>query len=403
MSSSQTLQAASTDPASTRSDIRRIHLDDKQVILIGTAHISRDSVNMVRQVIEEEQPDTVCVELDDQRYQAIRDPHRWRSLNLVQVLRSGQGAFLLANLALSSVQKRMGMATGVKPGEELAAAAEEAENRQLHLSLIDRNIRTTLLRAWRQTGFWKKLHLFSALLAGMFDNTKLDEEQLAELRQHDTLSALLREMGDNLPGIKTILVDERDRYMAYHIAKAPGSKIVAVIGAAHMPGIQENLPCHIAEAEIEEISRIPEKSRVSKIIPWLIPAVVVALFVTGFFLGDRGQLADAALAWFLANGVLSALGATIALGHPLTVATAFVAAPFTSLNPTIGAGFVSGLAQAYLAGPTVQDLENVSDDVATLRGWWSNRLARVLLVFLFSNLGSAAGTFLAFHWLKDLI
>ncbi len=403
MSSCQPLKTSSIDSTNTHSDIQRIQLDDKQVILIGTAHISRDSVNMVRQVIEEEQPDTICVELDEQRYQAIRDPHRWRSLNLIQVLRSGQGAFLLANLALSSVQKRMGMGTGVKPGEELAAAAEEAENRQLHLSLIDRNIRTTLLRAWRQTGIWKKLHLFSALLAGMFDNTSLDEEQLAELRQQDTLSALLQEMGDNLPGIKTILVDERDRFMAYHIAKAPGRKIVAVVGAAHLPGIQKSLPCLVDETEIEEISRIPEKPRLSKIIPWLIPAVVVALFVAGFFLGDRARLTDAAVAWFLANGVLSALGAIVALGHPVTVATAFVAAPFTSLNPAIGAGFVTGLMQAYLVGPTVQDLETVSDDVATLRGWWSNRLTRVLLVFLFSNLGSAAGTFLAFHWLKDLI
>lgn len=403
MSSCQTLQNLPTDTASIHADIRRIQLDGKQVILIGTAHISRDSVNRVRQVIEEEQPDTVCVELDEQRYQALRDPHRWRSLNLIQVLRSGQGAFLLANLALSSFQKRMGMGTGVTPGEELAAAAEEAEKRQLHLSLIDRNIRTTLLRAWRQTGLWKKLQLFSAIIAGLFDNTRLDEEQLAELRQHDTLTALLQEMGDSLPGIKTILVDERDRFMAYHIAKAPGRKIVAVVGAAHLPGIQENLPCHITEAEIEAINYIPEKSRLSKLIPWLIPAVVIALFVAGFFLGDRSRLADAAVAWFLANGILSALGATIALGHPLTIATAFVAAPFTSLNPAIGAGFVSGLMQAYLAGPTVQDLETVSDDLATMRGWWGNRLTRVLLVFLFSNLGSAAGTFLAFHWLKDLI
>lgn len=385
------------------SDVVHLHRDDKQIILIGTAHISRDSVDMVRKVIEAEQPEAVCVELDEQRYQAIKDPHRWRSLNLVQVLRRGQGAFLLANLALSSFQKRMGLGTGVKPGEELAAAAEEAERRQLHLSLIDRNIRTTLLRAWRKTGFWKKLRLFSALLAGMFDNTRLDEEQLAQLRQQDTLSALLEEMGDNLPDMKTILVDERDRFMAYNITQTPGRKIVAVVGAAHLPGIRKNLLCSIKESEIRDIDHIPEKSRLSKLIPWVIPAVVLSLFVAGFFLGDRARLADAATAWFLANGVLSAVGSIIALGHPLTVATAFVAAPFTSLNPTIGAGFVTGLVQACVAAPTVRDLETVSDDLATMRGWWNNRLTRVLLVFLFSNLGSTAGTFIAFHWLKDLI
>lgn len=387
----------------TPTDIQRIELADKQIVLVGTAHISRDSVDTVRRVIATEKPDTVCVELDEQRYQALRDPYRWRSLNLVQVLRKGQGAFLLANLALSSFQKRMGMGTGVKPGEELAAAAEEAEKHQMHLSLVDRNIRTTLLRAWRQTGFWKKLQLFSALIAGLFDNTQLDEEELARLRQQDTLSALLQEMGDNLPGLKTVLVDERDRFMAYHIANARGNKIVAVVGAAHVPGIRKNLPCPIPADEIRSIDQIPEKAKISKVLPWLIPAVVVALFVAGFFLGDRARLADAALAWFLANGALSALGALVALGHPLTIATAFVAAPFTSLNPTIGAGVVSGLAQACLAAPTVRDLENVGDDVATLRGWWGNRLTRVLLVFFFSNLGSVAGTFLAFHWLKELI
>lgn len=403
MSSSQTLQQPSAKEETAPSDILRIQLHDKQVVLIGTAHISRDSVDTVRRIIETEQPDAVCVELDQQRYEAIRDPHRWRSLNLIQVLRRGQGAFLLANLALSSFQKRMGMGTGVKPGEELAAAAEEAEQRDLHLSLIDRNIRTTLLRAWRRTGLWKKLQLFSALVAGMFDNSSMDEKQLAELRQQDTLSALLEEMGDNLPELKTVLVDERDRYMAYHIAQTPGHKIVAVVGAAHVPGIRKNLPCSMTEKDIQDISRIPEKSLLSKSIPWLIPSVVVALFVAGFFLGDRARLADAATAWFLANGVLSALGAIIALGHPLTVITAFIAAPFTSLNPTIGAGFVTGLVQACLAAPTVQDLETVGDDLATLRGWWGNRLTRVLLVFLFSNLGSTAGTFMAFHWLKDLI
>lgn len=402
MSSSNALANLPTESPASPSDLRRIQLDDKQVILVGTAHVSRDSVDTVRRIIDSEGPDTVCVELDQQRYQALRDPHRWRSLNLVQVLRRGQGAYLLANLALASFQKRMGLGTGVKPGEELAAAAEEAENRQLDLRLVDRDIRTTLLRVWRRTGFWKKLQLFSALLAGMFDDTRLDEEQLAELRRQDTLSALLQEMGDALPDLKATLVDERDRFMAYHIARAPGRKIVAVVGAAHMPGIVKHLPCSVTREEIEDISRIPEKSSFSRLLPWLIPSLVVALFVAGFFLGDRTRLADAAIAWFLANGSLSALGAAIALGHPLTIAAAFVAAPFTSLNPTIGAGFVTGLVQACLAGPTVRDLETVSEDLATLRGWWGNRLTRVLLVFLFSNLGSTAGTFLAFHWLKDL-
>jgi pheromone shutdown-related protein TraB len=240
-------------------------------------------------------------------------------------------------------------------------------------------------------------------VASLFETQKLDEEELARLRQSDTLSAMLEEMGQLLPSVKTILVDERDLYMAHHIRNAPGKRIVAVVGAAHLPGIVRQLPEDVPSELMAEISTIPEKPRISKVLPWIIPAVVVALFVAGFFLGDRDRIAGAALAWVLANGLLSALGAIVALGHPLTVATAFVAAPITSLNPTIGAGMVTGLVQAFIASPTVRDLERVGDDLVSWKGWWGNRMTRVLLVFVFSSLGSAAGTIVAFGWLKNLL
>ncbi|MHB1397894.1 MAG: TraB/GumN family protein [Trichloromonadaceae bacterium] len=389
------------DPSN--SDIHRIEIDGKEIILVGTAHISQDSVDTVQRIIAEELPDTVCVELDRQRLQALRDKNRWESLNLIQVIKGGQAPFLLANLALAAFQKRMGLQTGVKPGAELSAAAEAAEERGLRVELVDREIRTTLLRAWRKTGFWKRMHLVSTLIAGMFENQKLDEAELAKLRQSDTLSAMLDEMGTLLPSIKTILVDERDLYMAYQIRNAPGPRIVAVVGAAHIPGMLRLLPQQIQPQAIAEISTIPEKRGISKAIPWIIPAVVVALFFAGFFFGDRQRFSEAALAWVLANGLLSALGAILAFGHPLTVITAFIAAPITSLNPTIGAGMVTGLVQAFVAAPSVKDMEQVSDDLANVRRWWSNRMTRVLLVFLFSSLGSAIGTVVAFGWLKNLL
>lgn len=386
------------------SSTHRLQLGDRELILIGTAHISQASIDTVREVIEAEQPDTVCVELDQQRFHALRDRNRWESLNLVQVIRKGQVPFLLANLALSSFQKRMGLQTGVKPGAELAAAAEAAEQGGARVELVDRNIRTTLLRAWRTTGWWKKMQLLATLLASVFEKQEINEEELAKLRQSDTLSAMLEEMGNLLPQVKSILVDERDRYMAHFIRLAPGEKIVAVVGAAHLPGILARFgqPAEDPGA-ITELDRIPNKRPLSKAIPWLIPAVVVALFVVGFFFGNRHQVAGAAMAWILANGLLSALGTVAALGHPLTIATAFVAAPITSLNPTIGAGMVTGLVQAVIAAPTVRDMERVGDDLATLGGWWRNRLSRVLLVFLFSSIGSSIGTIVAFHWLKDLL
>ncbi len=388
----------------TLSGYTRLQVDDKEVILVGTAHISQESVDTVIRTIDELLPDTVCVELDQQRYNSLINQKGWESLNLKELIKKKQVPFLLANLALSSYQKRMGLQTGVKPGAELAAAAQTAEARGMEVELVDRNIRTTLLRVWRKTGLWNKMKVMAALFASLFEKQELDEAELSRLRESDTLSSMLDEMGDLLPSVKRILVDERDIHMAYYIRNAPGEKVLAVVGAAHLPGIVEKLQGEeITFETIAEITTVPPKTTLSKLIPWLIPGIVVALFIGGFFFGDRDQLADAAAAWVLANGLLSALGALLAWGHPVTVLSAFVAAPLTSLNPTIGAGFVTGLVQTLVAPPMVRDMEQVGDDLLTVKGWWRNRLARVMLVFLFSSIGSAVGTFVALGWLKNLI
>lgn len=392
------MQENSTD------DYTRLQVDDKEIILIGTAHISQESVDTVIRTIDTLLPDTVCVELDEQRYQSLINQKGWEALDLKDVIKKKQLPFLLANLALSSYQKRMGLQTGVKPGAELAAAAQTAKERGMIVELVDRNIRTTLLRVWRKTGLWNKMKVMAALFGSLFEKQELDEVELAKLRESDTLSSMLEEMGKLLPSVKQILVDERDVHMAYYIRNAPGEKILAVIGAAHLPGIIQQLQGNeISPVTIAEITTIPEKTTFSKVAPWLIPGIVVALFISGFFWGDRDQLGNAAIAWVLANGLLSALGALLAWGHPVTVISAFVAAPLTSLNPTIGAGFVTGFVQALIAPPTVRDMEQVGEDLVTLKGWWHNRLARVMLVFLFSSIGSAVGTFVALGWLKNLL
>ncbi len=393
-----------SDTPTSNNNYTRLLVDDKEIILVGTAHISQDSVDTVIRTIDTVLPDTVCVELDEQRYQSLINAKGWESLNLKDVIKKRQIPFLLTNLALSSYQKRMGLQTGVKPGAELAAAAKTAEERGMVVELIDRNIRTTLLRVWRKTGLWNKTKVMASLFGSIFEKQELNEAELAKLQENDTLSSMLDEMGKLLPSVKQILVDERDTYMAYHIRNAPGEKILAVVGAAHLPGIIRLLQGdNISSDTISEISIIPPKTTFSKAIPWIIPAIVVALFIGGFFFGNRDQLANAAAAWVLANGLFSALGTLLALGHPLTVISAFIAAPITSLNPTIGAGFVTGMVQSFVAAPTVRDMEHVSEDLATIKGWWQNRLARVLLVFLFSSIGSSIGTFVALGWLKDLI
>ncbi len=392
-----------TESSMTNSDYTSLQVEDKEIVLVGTAHISQDSVETVIRTIDEIIPDTVCVELDTQRYQSLINKKGWESLNLKELIKKKQVPFLLSNLALSSYQKRMGLQTGVKPGAELAAAAQTAEERGMAVELVDRNIRTTLLRVWRKTGLWNKTKVMASLVGSLFEKQELNEEELAKLRESDTLSSMLDEMGKVLPSVKQILVDERDTYMAYHIRNAPGKKVLAVVGAAHLPGIIRLLQGDkISPETISEISTIPPKTTFSKMVPWLIPGIVVALFIGGFFFGNRDQLANAATAWILANGLFSALGALLALGHPVTIISAFIAAPITSLNPTIGAGFVTGLVQSFVAPPTVHDMEHVGEDLMSFKGWWQNRLARVLLVFLFSSIGSSIGTFVALGWLKDL-
>ncbi len=388
---------------SESTDITRITVDGKEIILVGTAHISAQSVEIVVRTIENEAPDTVCVELDEPRFRAIRDEVNWQELNLVQIIRNKQTTFLVARLGLMAFQKRMSLYTGVKPGQEMLEATHTAERMGAELSLVDRDIQKTLLRAWRLTPFWKRSSLGAVLLAGMFQKSEVDESELESLREEHNINEILDELGGTLPDMKRVLVDERDLYMAHKIRSAPGTKIVAVVGAAHKPGIIRNWAAETTDAQVDAIDFVPDRGAFSKVLPWILPLIVIGLFVGGFFFGDPENFKRAAIAWVVANGTLAALGAALAFGHPLTIITAFFAAPITSLNPTIGAGMVTALVQTLIAAPTVRDMERVGDDVVNWRGVWSNRLSRILLVFVFSNIGSSLGTFVSFNWLIDLL
>lgn len=387
----------------TLGDVTRVELDGREIILIGTAHISQESVDTVGRVIEEEEPDIVAVELDEERFKSLREEQNFEDLDLVEVIKNKQLTFLLARLALTAFQKRMGSYTGVKPGAEMAAAVDLAEEKGYEVSLCDRNVRTTLVRAWRKTPWWRRAELAVLLFAGLFQKSEVNEEDLSNLRDMNNITGVLTELGEALPEIKVVLVDERDEFMAYKLQKLRGEKIVAVVGAAHKPGIIRHLRRDISRERLKEISTIPPRSAVSKSLPWILPAIVIGLFVYGAFNSDYDSVKNAATAWVLANGILSGIGAIAALGHPLTVAAAILAAPFTSLNPTIGAGMVTAFVQTYVAAPKVADFQNIGDDVEELSGWWTNRLGRILLVFFFSSVGSSLGTFLAFGWLKNLL
>ncbi len=366
--------------------------EDKEITLVGTAHVSKESADLVETVINEENPDTVCIELCDSRYQSIIKKNQWKETDIVKVIKEKKAFLLLSNLLLAHFQKKIGDKLGVKPGEEMMRAIKSAEDVNAQIHLADRDIRTTLSRTWRLMGFWTKLKLAAQLIVSIGDADKLEKEDIEKMKEKDVLETLLSELGDSLPELRHILIDERDQYLAHKIRTAPGKRIVAVVGAGHVPGIQK---CWQEPVDMEALEEIPPKGRFVDVIKWGIPCFIVALIVTGFFLAGPGASADMIKWWVLANAVFAGLGATAVLAHPLTILSAIVASPVTSLNPMIAAGWVSGLIEALLKKPKVKDFEELREDISSLKGFWKNKITRILLVVVFTNLGSAVGAFVA--------
>ena len=374
-------------------DVAVLDLGDKTVLLVGTAHISRQSTDLVMQVIEQERPDAVCIELDEKRYAALAKRTKWENLDLKQVVRSKQLATLMVNLILAAYQKKLGGQLGIMPGAELLAAARTAERLRVPIALCDRDVRVTLRRAWHATSFLKKGYLLATLLASLFDTTELNEEKLMEIRRQDVLSGLINELGAALPHTKEALIDERDIFMAEKIKQAEGRRLVAVVGAGHMEGIKRVIGQDNSHL-IAIISIVPPTARLWKILGWLVPGLIVLSLI---FIGARQGAAEFtanAAYWVLAHSIPSALAALAAFAHPATVVSAFAAAPVTSLSPLIGAGYVCAFVQVMVCPPVVKEFEAVGTDIATFKGWWRNKLLRVFLVFLLTTLGSSLGTWI---------
>ena len=371
-------------------DVEVIELDGREFILVGTAHISRESVDLVRRVIEAEQPDCVCIELDAQRYEALSQQKRFEALDLREVIRKQQLAALLMNLLLASYQKRLGGKLGVTPGSELLEAARVAEENDIPISLCDRDIRITLRRAWGALSLWKKSMLISSFAASAFEDPELSEEELNRIKQKDVLSELMNELGEAMPALKEALIDERDLFLAQKIRESKGTKLVAVVGAGHISGMKKAILSGI-DVDLEKISQISPVSPIWRWVGWAIPTLIVgALGYIGVTQGVEAA-SDNALFWFLINAVPCAIGGMLAFAHPITIAAGFAAAPFTSLTPVIGAGYVTAFVQTWVRPPLVHEFHSVGDDIATLRGWWSSRLLRVFLTFILTTLGSLVG------------
>jgi len=381
---------------SENADIYRIKTaDDREIILIGTAHISQASKELVRETIENEHPDTVCIELDEGRLQSIRDPERWKKTDLKEVIKKKQLATLIANLVLGSYQKRMGDQTGVKPGSELKEAADIATEKDIPIVLADRDIKITLKRTWACTPWYRKLSLLGGLFGSIFDKTEISEEDLAKIKEQDALNSMMQEFGKTYPEVKQVLIDERDQFLAGRIKNAEGKKIVAVVGAGHVKGIAAIISENKELPSEESITKIPKGSCIWKIIGWAIPAAIIAsIAFVGYEAGieKAGQLS---LQWAMLTGGGAMLGAIIAGGHPLTVLVALVAAPFTGLTPLIGVGFFTALTQVYMRPPRVSEMETLADDIWQVKHWWKNRVTRVMLCFLCPGIPAIVGKILA--------
>jgi len=376
--------------AMTEDNITRLHINDTEYILIGTAHVSKQSAEQVKQVIDEEQPDSVCVELDEQRYQSIVDGDAWKDTDIFAVIKQKKASLLLMNLAISSFQKRMAKQFGIQAGQEMIQGIESAKEHDAELVLADRNIQVTFARIWGNIGFGGKAKLLMSIVYSIFSNDTISEAELEKMKTQDMLDGMLKDLTENFPKLKKPLIDERDQYLAQKIKDAPGKKVVAVLGAAHVPGIKEAI---YKEHDLTQLNKRPPKSPWPKIIGWSIPILIISIIVYTFMANPEAGTQQT-ISWVLWNGTFSAIGTAAAMAHPLAVLAAFVAAPITSLNPLIAAGWFAGIVQAYFRRPKVSEFETLSEDVASLKGFWRNRVTRILLVVLLANVGSSLGTFI---------
>lgn len=388
-------------PANPAEPIKTIQLHECKITLLGTAHVSKASADKVQELIATGQYDAVAVELCPSRHKAIVNPDAMAKMDLFQVIKKGQASMVAASLALGAFQQRMAEQFGIEPGAEMRVAIKDAQTAHLPVLLIDREIGTTMKRIYRNVPWWRRMNLFAGLIASVISKEKFSEAEIEKLKEGDVLESSFSQFAENEQDLFQPLISERDEYMSARLIKESRENnyrhILAIVGAGHLNGMARQLETHAIanpHERIAQLDTIPPASRWFKLIPWFIVALILTGFVLGFMRSPELGTAMV-LDWILINGGLSALGAAIAFAHPLSILTAFLAAPLTSLNPTIGAGMVVAAVETYLRKPQVGDFNRLRSDTTTLKGWWHNRVTRILLIFILSTLGSAIGTYVA--------
>lgn len=376
--------------------------------VVGTAHVSQRSVDDVRAVVDAVRPDVVCVELCKARYDALTKDSAFRDLDVFKVIREGKTLYLLAHLALASYQRRIGASLGVKPGAELIAAVDAARAQSIPVELIDRDITTTLKRTWRNVGWWKRITLLASLFGS--DEAEGDDDKatpvtaqtVEDLKEPGALADMLTELGRAAPEVKGPLVDERDQYLVSKMRDAGAGKrtVVAVVGAAHVPGMVQNLERPVDRAALD---RIPPPSLVWRVLKWIVPLAFLALLGWLWWSTDTSKFAKQMAAWIVPTSLGAAL-ATLATGGSLaSVGTALVVAPIARVYPLVRTSIVVGIVEAWRRKPAVADCERLPDDTQSMRGFWRNPVTRILIIAVAAGLGALVGFVIGVGWFASLV
>ena len=359
----------------------------REVILVGTAHVSPKSAELVKEIIDEERPDVVCIELDPARFAALQNKEKYQNTDIVKIIKDGKAGFFFANLLLSSYQRRLAEQLKIQSGQDMLQGIESANETGAQIVLADRDIQTTFKRIWQKAKWTEKLKLITSIVMSVFDDEEITEDALEELKQEYLLTAALSEMGSEFAGVKTVLVDERDQYLAEKIRTAPGKKIVAVLGAAHVPGITKEI---FKQHDLEKLEELKPKSNTGKIVGWSV-TIALILMVAFTVSVEPGEGWAQTRNWLILVMGGSGIGALLAGGTFLTIVTAIVCSPLGALSPVLASGWFSGLAEAHFRKPRVIDFEMLPKDLTKLSGFWKNRVTRVLLVVILTNIGCAIG------------
>lgn len=381
--------------------IERIKLKEKEIVLVGTAHISRDSILLVDKTIREENPDIIGVELDRERLHQLLSEKKWQEMDIVQVIKEGKTYLLLFNLLLANIQRQFGEQVGIKPGEEMKAALHAASELNVPVQLLDRDVKITLKRAMHEMSLFEKMKLIGSIFLALFSSSgeKLTAEKVEELKQKDMINKLLQELSKQMPSVKKVLVDERDIFIANRILQAHGKKIVAIVGAGHLDGIKKYLD---KPRNISSLNSLPKEKNYFKLLKYVIPLLFAVIVFAAFYFKGITATLNVFFIWFMITGLFSALGALFAKAHWKSIAVAFLAAPFTTIHPALAAGWFAGLAEAKMRAPRVKDFESLTR-LSSFSDFNKNAVTHILLVTAYCNIGATIGVIIAVPYMLSLL